>query len=386
MEVMKSVMECLQKRPAELEKMKSEGKKVVAHFIGDYLPTELIYAAGAAPIGLVHAGDPGAVDASSGAVWRYMCPFARSMYGYSVLKEQKYFELFNMLAYAISCQHLRRSGELYEYFTDTPVFKLGVPQAYDGQRALDYYKTGLIEFKERLEDLTGNKITDKRLRESVAVYRRLRDSLKKISELRKSPHPPITTKDFIRLNHAAHLLDPKLMVELLDSCYQELCLKKVPESKGPRILLAGPCIAMGDYKVLDLLEAARATVVIEDLAEGVLFYWENVSAEGNPLDSISDRYIMRRPNCAFRVPTMARHFDFIEKLIKDFSVHAVVWYQLRLCETYDMEGHFLPERLKKMSPTPPILKLESEYDIEDIGAMRTRIETFVEIIKERMSC
>ena len=60
------------------------------------------------------------------------------------------------------------------------------------------------------------------------------------------------------------------------------------------------------------------------------------------------------------------------------TVDGVVWYQLRLCETYDMEAHILPERLKKLNPSPPMLKLESEYDIEDIGPMRTRIEAFVE--------
>ena len=46
-----------------LDEMRAEGRKVVAHFVGDYLPTELIYAAGAAPVGLVHGGDPVAVDA-----------------------------------------------------------------------------------------------------------------------------------------------------------------------------------------------------------------------------------------------------------------------------------------------------------------------------------
>ena len=381
MEGMQRVVEHLRNRPEELAGLKAEGKKVVAHFIGDYLPTELIYAAGGVPLGLVHGGDPEAVDASAHAVWRYMCPFSRAMYGYHVLKEQKYFELFDLLAVPITCQHLRRTAELYEFYTDKTVFKLGIPQAYDGKRGLEYFKGGLNLFKEFLEGHTGNKITDATLGEAVDTYRRLRDGLKKISELRKSPRPPISSKDFIRLNHAAHLLDPKLMVDLLDSLYHDISQKEGPKRKGPRILLTGPNIAMGDYKVLNLIEQSEAAVVIEDIAEGVLFYWENVAANGDPMDAIADRYITKRPNCAFNRPSMVRHFDFIEKLARDFSVDGVVWYQLRLCETWDMESHFLPERLKKMDRPIPMLKLESEYDIEDIVPMKTRVEAFVESLR-----
>jgi benzoyl-CoA reductase/2-hydroxyglutaryl-CoA dehydratase subunit BcrC/BadD/HgdB len=380
MKAMERITDHLRNRPLELDGMRSKGKKVVAHFVGDYLPTEIIYAAGAVPIGLVHGGDPAAVDASASVIFRHMCPFARSQYGYYELKENEYFDNYDLLAVPITCQHLRRMSDVYEFYTDKVVFKLGIPMPYDGERGKTYLRNGLLDLKGRVEELTGNKVTDKKLHEAIGVYRQMRDLLKQISELRKSSRPPISTRDFIWLNQAAHLADPVFMVGALASLYAELKDKEGPILKGPRLLITGPNIAMGDNKVVDLIEKVGGVLVAEDIAEGVLFYWENVSADGDPLDALIDRYLMRRPNFAVVRPNMDRHFDFIMKLAKDFSVKGIIWYQLRLCETYDIESYYFAELLRTRDPRLPLLKLESEYEVADLGPLKTRLETFIETL------
>ena len=384
MDTMQRVTDYLRNRPVELKRMKDRGeKKIVAHFVGDYVPAEIIYAAGAAPLGLVHGGDPEAVEAAHRAILRYVCPFSRAQFGYWVLGEQRYYEMFDLLVAPITCQHLRRAADLYAFYTDLPVFRLGIPQQFDGELGVNYYIEGLGLLKERLEQLTGNEVTEGKLREAIDLYNRMRGLLKKISDLRKSPRPPITTTDFIRLNHAAHLADPNFMVEVLDSLCQELSQKEGPKREAPRLLITGPNIAMGDYKVLDLVEESGGMIVAEDIAEGVLFYWENVAANGDPMAALADRYVMRRPNCSFMRPGMERHFDFILKLADKFAVDGIVWYELRLCETWDIEQFFFAERLREMDTPIPMLKLDSEYDVADRGPLKTRIETFVETLKRR---
>lgn len=385
MDTMQRLTAYLRNRPVELKHIKDSGeKKIVAHFVGDYLPVEIIHAAGAVPLGLVHGGDPEAVEAAHRAILRYLCPFSRAQFGYWVLGEQSYYSLFDLLVAPITCQHLRRAADLYNVHTDVPIFRLGVPQPYDGEQGAQYFSEGLEFLKQRVEELTGNKVTEAKLRESIALYARMRDLLRQISELRKSPRPPITTTEFIKLNHAAHIADPNFMVELLDTLYQELRDKEGPERTGPRILITGPNIALGDYKVLDLIEECGGTVVVEDIAEGVIFYWENVATDGDPMAALVDRYIRRRPvNCSFMRPTMDQHFDFIIKLADDFSVDGIVWYQLRMCETWSIESFFLADRMKARDASLPMLKLDSEYDVADRGPLRTRIETFIETLEGR---
>jgi benzoyl-CoA reductase/2-hydroxyglutaryl-CoA dehydratase subunit BcrC/BadD/HgdB len=182
------------------------------------------------------------------------------------------------------------------------------------------------------------------------------------------------------LNHAVHILSPEAAEELLNTALQEFRARKTKEKSGPRILITGPNIALGDERVLEMAERLGAVVVSEDFAEGVMFYWENVREDGDMLDNLVDKYLMRRPNCAFTRGTTGRHLEFVSGLVRDFSVDGVIWYQLRLCESHNIQSYFMEENLKKAQPPIPMLKVESEYDVADTSQLRTRIETFIQTL------
>ena len=381
MEIMQKINEKMRSRPLELKRLKNGGKKVVACFAGDYVPLEIIHAAGAEPLTLIFGGEMSAVDASSHALFSYMCPFSRAQYGYYKLKhENPYYNLFDLLVVPTTCTQILQVAMLYEYYTPVSVFKLGLPQPTDGERSRKYFRQSIELLKGRVESLTGNKIDDEKLKESIALYRRVRDLLREISELRKSPSPPVTTSEFIRLNHAVHILSPEAAEELLNTALQEFRARKTKEKSGPRILITGPNIALGDERVLEMAERLGAVVVSEDFAEGVMFYWENVREDGDMLDNLVDKYLMRRPNCAFTRGTTGRHLEFVSGLVRDFSVDGVIWYQLRLCESHNIQSYFMEENLKKAQPPIPMLKVESEYDVADTSQLRTRIETFIQTL------
>ena len=368
-------------RPAELRRLKKEGTKVVGYFVGDFVPEELIYASGAVPVCLVHGGDPESVELAHSVTTRFLCPFARAQIGQRLLQEQQYYQLVDILIGTITCQQLRRVVDLWNHFTDVPVFRLGVPLKTD-KYGLEYYLDTLRRLKHRLEELTGSQIKEQKLKEAIALYNRMRELLKKISLLRKRSQPPINTLEFIKLNHVSFLVDPNLMVEALESLYQELSRKEdvSPHKDRLRLLLTGPNIALGDYKVLDLVHEAGASVVIEEICEGVRYYWENVEPSDDLLNTLAHRYLMKRTPCAFMRLAFKRRLDFIRKLAEDFHVDGVLWYQLKYCETWDIEYHFFSKKLKEIGL--PMLQLESEYDVSDRGQLKTRIEAFLEMIRQ----
>ena len=61
-DMMKGLMENSLSRPAEIIKLRAKGTKVIGYFAGDFIPEELIYAAGAVPVCLLHGGDNRSVD------------------------------------------------------------------------------------------------------------------------------------------------------------------------------------------------------------------------------------------------------------------------------------------------------------------------------------
>jgi benzoyl-CoA reductase/2-hydroxyglutaryl-CoA dehydratase subunit BcrC/BadD/HgdB len=145
------------------------------------------------------------------------------------------------------------------------------------------------------------------------------------------------------------------------------------------LLLAGPNLARGDYKILELIEAAGGEVVIEELCEGMRYYWHPIENNGDPFQSLANGYLRDRVPCAFMRSSTKKRFDFALGLIIDFNVSGVIWYELQCCETYDQESYYFNKKLREQNI--PMLIVESNYDISDAGPLRTRIDAFIELMK-----
>lgn len=374
------LQEYLAKRPQELLRLKESGTKVVGYFPGDYVPEEIIHASGAIPICLCRGGDPRAVAPALSVTTRFICPFSRALVGEKMLGESPYYALPDLVVAPVTCQHLRRAADLWQYHSGDQVFRLGVPLEYDSQHSLDYYLSRLEAMKQRLESLTGAAIPDRKLEESIDLYNTLRGLFRRISLLRKLSPSPLSALDFVKLNHASFLADPRFMVEVLSSLAEELESDASPQTAaaGPRLLLTGPCLADGDYKVLEIAEELGAQIVAEEFCEGIRYYWGDVKRVGSPLEDLARRYLAERLPGAFMLGSTARRFDFTLNLCREFKVTGVIWYELLFCETYNVEGFPFARRMEEAGI--PVLKLRSDYDAQDRGPLKTRIEAFLETL------
>ena len=246
---------------------------------------------------------------------------------------------------------------------------------------LKYYLEGLNLLKEKLGNLTKAEITKQRLKEEIDLANNVRGLLKEISLMRIHEPPPISGKDFINLSHNSLYADRHILIEVLESLREELKAKEAPSSRRPRVLLTGSTLAFGDYKVVELLEEAGISIVIEEFCEGLRSYWQNVSTDSDPIQALADSYFASRLPCAFFRGAAKERFDFLLKLATDFKVNGVIWYSLMYRDSYDIEGYIFHRVLERLNI--PMLKITSDYDIAETDAFRTRIETFIDTIKKR---
>jgi len=370
----------LQDRPAQLREAKENGTKIIGYFPGNYVPEELIIAAGAIPICLINGGDTLPLEASLSVIPHIFCPFARTQIGERLLKRNPYYDMIDMFVAPITCQHLKKAAEIWEHYGDMEIFKLGVPHQGNNDFELEYFTDRLRVLKERLQILTGNKITDEKITGAINFYNRMKELLKQISLLRRSSSPPLSSADFLKLNHASYSADPAFMVDTLESVYRGLPEKQpVTRTDAPRLLLIGPNISDGDYKVLDLVEEAGGNIVIEEVYEGIRYYWHTIDSRGDPFESLARGYLQDRVPPAFMRYSTRKRLDFVLKLIADFNVSGVIWYELLGCETYDAESYYFSRKMEEQKI--PMLILESDYGMAGVGQMKIRIEAFIEMVK-----
>ncbi len=172
------------------------------------------------------------------------------------------------------------------------------------------------------------------------------------------------------------------MADFLESTCAELGEVHSNSSESPRLLLLGPNIANGDYGILELIQSADGEIVVEEICEGLRYYWEPIQNNGDPLSSLAKGYLQERLPCAFMRYASKKRFDFALQLIKTFNVSGVIWYELLHCETYNAESYYFAQKLKEYNI--PMLKLESEYGTESAGQLQVRIDAFIELLKGGM--
>ncbi len=378
MSTLQKVPQLMRERTAELMALKSEGKKIIGYFPGGYFPEEMVCAAGAIPVALNRGGDHEPVEVAGVYMSRWMYTFARANIGNKMLGTEPVYEAIDIFMVPVTDNHVRILADTWEVFTDVEVFRFGVPHVKH-DHGLTFFEGELLTLKEKLEQFTGNRITNDKLLEAINLSNRERELLEEISQMRMSEHPPISGKEFIMLNHASLLLDKQVMVDQLEKICSELKEAKPATPGGPRILLTGTTMAHGDTKVLELITESGGQVVVEEFGEGIRHFQEKVNTEGDLIKALAKRYFWKRIPPAWFRPGTERQ-ELILQMAKSYKVDGVIWYQLMARESDEFESFWYPEVLKKEAGLP-MLKLVSDYDAGERGGFSTRIETFIESIR-----
>ena len=113
------------RRTTEISDAKANGAKLV-QYTGNFIPDELIRAAGADAYPMWRGGEPEPPDAMLDESIRFLNPYARSMVGFYKLNLDPIMEMADLVAVSATDCHVQRMAELLEgYGINT--WKVGVP-------------------------------------------------------------------------------------------------------------------------------------------------------------------------------------------------------------------------------------------------------------------
>ena len=380
-EIMQELDRLSSKRPMEIVSNKKAGKKVV-EFFGDFIPEQWIVAAGMDPYLICKGGDPQPPEVTLDYMLRFMNPLAATMAGSFLMNLDPVMPIADCVAIQQSDCHYGRMSEILE-FKKVPVYKVGVPADNVIGISQEYYRNELREFRQKLEEIAGHPISDDDIRANYAKTNRINELLRAIDALRKQPNSPITFSDFIRLNHYTYRLDYDTSIAALEKVLEKLQNAPGAHAKdAPRILIMGRAVALGDYMVPSIIESAGGQIVSEILDEAIRPFHCDISLEGDVVDAYASAiYDKKLPLTIFQ-PAWDVRFEQLKKQIEEYNIDGVLWYQLAFDEIFDMEFTVLRKRLSDMGM--PVMKLESsyEYSREAMAPLTTRLESFVESIKE----
>ncbi len=97
------------------------------------------------------------------------------------------------------------------------------------------------------------------------------------------------------------------------------------------------------------------------------------------IDALVDRYM--RIDCACFTPNEER-MENVLNLAKELKVDGVIQYSLLFCQPYQQESLKLGKFLEKNNI--PVLNIETDYSMEDVEQLKTRVEAFVEMLENKV--
>lgn len=378
------------RREKEIKEQKEAGKKVIGYSC-IFAPIEMILAADAIPV-RIGSGWYDTAKLGDRIMPVEICPIIRSTVGAKMVSLSPYLELSDAVVIPLTCDGRTKLSEMLSDFKE--IWLMNPPRVKDDPHTLGMWKEEIQVIKEKIEKLTGNKITRKSLREAIETMQNATKAFRRLQELRKGP-PVINGRDAMLVNQTSLWDDIKRWTQKVNELCDEL-EKRVEKNEyssypeTPRVMITGtPMIWPDSWKVPNLIEEAnpQGVIVVDEQCSGDRIHYDPVGVDewtmSDMVNAVSERYIMACTcPCFTSEHGNEDRINWIIDRIKEYKVDGVIYYVVRGCILYAMEYARIKRILDRLDI--PVYYLDTEYTREDVGQMKTRVEAFLEMLEARI--
>lgn len=350
-------------------------------------PEELIYALGATPVRLCN-GSYHYDQIGGDFMPAKSCSLVKATLG--MLSSDNAIPQVGKLDLVVNpttCDQKKKAGALIERMGHT-VYNLELPPAKESEEARLYWQRSVRQFTQRLRALTGKKLTRKNLQAAIAKTARAQAAFRTLHNLRKSSPALFLGKDAFLVTNAFFFDDIERWTEAVEKLNAELIQRQqqgfqAAQRKAPRILFTGSPPIFPNLKLPLLIEEAGGVVVADETCSANRMLYDMTAVDewlvNDMVDSLADKYL-KPCTC----PIFTRNDDRQRRLLElaeSFAADGVVYQAFAGCQVYEMEQRSIAEALNAQGI--PMLYVETDYSPDDMGQLSTRIEAFLESIKNR---
>jgi benzoyl-CoA reductase/2-hydroxyglutaryl-CoA dehydratase subunit BcrC/BadD/HgdB len=370
-------------RIQELLDGKAAGKKVIGTYC-TFVPEELVLAANGIMVGLC-AGADFAIDEVEKVLPRNTCSLIKSTFGFKLGKVCPYLEASDLVVGENTCDGKKKSWEVLRGIIPN-LYVMDMPQM-KGPEGRTLLKSEYLKFSKTLEELTGVTITVDSLKKTIATVNAKRAAVQRLALLRKADPAPISGLDSLLINQVYFYDNPERFTasvnKICDEIEARIAVKSGIKNAGAaRLLVSGCPMAVPNWKVPFIIESLDAVIVGEESCVGERGSRGSINDSANTLDGLLDALVDRylQIDCAIFTPNTER-LDHITEIAARTHADGAIIYGLNFCSPYLIEAIGIEHQLERAGI--PALRIETDYSQEDAAQIKTRIEAFVERIKDR---
>jgi benzoyl-CoA reductase/2-hydroxyglutaryl-CoA dehydratase subunit BcrC/BadD/HgdB len=352
---------------------KATGKPVIGYFC-QYMPPELILAAGALPLRMRGVGSEDSSHADAYLSGR-ICTYVRHTIS---LVLEGFYDVLDGEISLNSCDHVRRSADVLRKKTPIPFHGFVSVPRNPRESLYGYYKKELQKLLAEMESHFGVHISNDDLRDAIARMNANRRRLHLLNTMRRENKPKLSGAEALSVHIASQVLPPKVFAEMADRVLEALSDRPGLASPRGRLILIGA--ELDEPEFVEAVESQGALVVADMLCFGERSVLDLLNEKAaDPLETIARAYFFR-PSCARMIGDFPNRWENLKQLATAARADGIVFEKIVFCDPWAAEQHNLALRTKN-EEFLPLLTLSREYGIVPTGQIKTRVQAFVEKIE-----
>ncbi len=358
-------------------KAAEEGRKVIG-YMPVYVPREIIHAAGMLSLGVLGGGDNLEVIHGDAYYQSYICRIPRSTVELGISGRLDFTD--GMLFPSI-CDVIRNlSGMWKMLFPEVYSKYFDVPQTYEDEIGGTFYIGEMNEFRADLEKMSGKKITDEALRNSIDVYNKNRQLVNELYKFRAEKPWQAPASEAYLVVRAGLVLPVEehsiLVRQYIDAAKSE----SRPIKDNSRVVVTGMFCEQPPLNLIKSLELSGCFVVDDDFMLVSRWLIGDVPLEGDPIYNLSQAFLHHSMSTAAKYePNEKEKGQFLVRAVKETGAEGVIFASPSFCDPALLDRPMLQNVLKAAGI--PFIAFKYAENSGQMQPIREQAGTFVDSIK-----
>ena len=359
----------------QLDNFKAEGKKVIG-VLPYYAPEELVYAAGMVPMGM-WGSNTKTISRAKEYCATFYCTIAQL--ALEMLLDGTMDQLDGIITPTI-CDTLRPMSQNFRVSIGDkiPTIFLAHPQNRFADWGIQFCIDQYTNVKNKLEEISGNKITDEALANAIKVYNKSRAARRKFVKLASEHCDVVTPTKRSAVLKASYFMLKDAYTAKLEELNAELEKLPVCNWKGVKVVTSG--IICDNPTLLKIFEDNNVAIAADDVAQESRSFRVDASEEGDPMRALALQFRDQDYEVLLYDPASSsnRRGEFVANMVKESGADGLVLFMQQFCDPEEMEYPYLKKALD--AAKVPHIKLGIDQQMRDFGQAATAIQAFAESI------
>ena len=354
-----------------MDDYKKETGKGAVGIMPVYCPEEIVHAAGYLPIGMW-----GAQKKQISKARTYLPPFACSiMQSVMELQLEGVYDDLEAVIFSVPCDTLKCMSQKWNRPVPAIVFTHPQNRKIAKDAANVFAREEFNIVKEKLEDILDVHISNKAIKNSIAVYNENRAACREFSDVAAEYAAVVTPSDRHAVIKARWFMEKSRHTALVKELIAALKAEPAPEFKGKKIIVTG--IQVEPYDVLDIFQENGFAIVADDLAQETRNFRQDVPDDDDALMALA-RAWNEFDGCSLATDANKPKGQMIIDAVKKYGADAVVVCMMKFCDPEEFDYPILLQEFEAAG----VINLYIEVDQESTAfeQVKTRIQTFAEIL------